>query len=137
ACNTATAYTYKILSSELNIPVIGVIQPGARAAIKSSINKRIGIIATSTTINSRSYENALLSINPEMVVFGKPSPELVPLIEREIVKGKELEYLIEKHLFDLKVNKQIDTLILGCTHYPLIKQPIQQYMGNGTRIVSS
>lgn len=136
ACNTATAYTLEYLQGNINIPVIGVIQPGARTAIKTTINNNIGVIATDATIDSNAYKIALQNINPEVHVINKACSEFVPMIESGYLDGEKADIIVENALSIYK-NKDIDTLILGCTHYPLIKNTIEKHMNKGVTIISS
>ena len=137
ACNTATAYTLKDLQSKLDIPVIGVIQPGARTAIQSTYNQHVGIIGTEGTIKSGAYPEALQQINNEINVTAVACPEFTPLVERGINKGKEAEEVVRRALKPLQADPEIDTLILGCTHYPLLADTIQSVIGDNISIISS
>jgi len=136
ACNTATAYTLEYLQENINIPIIGVIKPGARAAIKTTIKNNVGVIATEATINSNAYKKTLEKINPDIFVINKACPDFVPMIEAGFIKGSKTERIVESTLSSLN-NEKIDTLILGCTHYPLIKEVIQKKMNKKIKIISS
>ncbi|GGF06596.1 glutamate racemase 1 [Halobacillus andaensis] len=137
ACNTATAYTLQELQSTLSIPVIGVIEPGARAAIKSSQNKQIGVIGTEGTISSEAYPRTLKAIDHSISVDGLACPPFVPMIENGILSGNEAEKIVAETLQPLKNKNEMDTLILGCTHYPLIKHLVQTEMGPAIQVISS
>lgn len=137
ACNTATAFTLPSLREKLDIPVIGVIQPGARAAIKSTRNHHVGVIGTEGTIRSNAYSHALKRLHADIHVNSLACPLFVPMVERGIFSGEHAEDVVEKSLQSMKENNHIDTLILGCTHYPLIKNTIQKVIGNHVTIVSS
>ncbi|WP_164668448.1 glutamate racemase [Virgibacillus doumboii] len=137
ACNTATAFTLADLQDNLDIPVIGVIQPGARAAINFTQNSHIGVIGTEGTIRSEAYTSALKSIKPDVHVNALPCPLFVPMVEQGILSGKQAEEVVGESLLPLKRNNHIDTLILGCTHYPLIKETIQMIIGDHVTIISS
>lgn len=137
ACNTATAYTLSELQEQLAIPVIGVIEPGARAAIKVSQNKRIGVIGTEGTIQSKAYPEALKAIDPTIRVNDLSCPPFVPMVEEGILSGPVAEGVVKRTLAPLKEMNHIDTLILGCTHYPLIKQLVQDEMGDHIQVISS
>ncbi|HLR79154.1 MAG TPA: glutamate racemase [Bacillota bacterium] len=137
ACNTATAYTLEELKEKLNIPVIGVIQPGARAAIKVTQNNQVGVIGTEGTIQSRAYEQALKKVKADIQVYSLACPLLVPMVEKGVLLGRGADRVVEQSLQPIKAQKSIDTLILGCTHYPLIKQPIQDFIGPDVAIISS
>ncbi|NOY21894.1 MAG: glutamate racemase [Acidobacteria bacterium] len=126
ACNTASAYAIPALRDYAgNVPVTGVIHPGARRAAGTTENGRIGIIGTQATISSGKYQNKLREINPNLKVFSAPAPLLVPLVEEGLVSGEIPEKVISMYLEPLLENN-IDTLILGCTHYPILKQTIQE-----------
>ena len=137
ACNTATAFALEELKKILPIPIIGVIQPGARAAIKSTKNQQIGIIGTEGTIRSNAYTTALEQINANLKVTGLACPLFVPMVEKGILKGNKAEQVVEETLRPLKTTTNIDTLVLGCTHYPLLGPTIQHVMGQDVNIISS
>lgn len=137
ACNTATAFTLEELKKRLDIPIIGVIQPGARAAIKNTKNKQIGIIGTEGTVRSEAYPEALQQINEELEVTSLPCPLFVPMVEKGITEGEQAELVVEEALAPLRNTKNIDTLVLGCTHYPLLENVIQHVMGKDVKIISS
>lgn len=137
ACNTATAFTLEELKDELDIPVIGVIQPGARAAIKTSENLHIGVIGTEGTIESKAYTNALKHINPNIFVNDLACPPFVPMVEQGIFKGPRAKHVVSETLEPMKQANHIDTLILGCTHYPLLQDTIQEVMGEEITIICS
>ncbi|MDL4840608.1 glutamate racemase [Aquibacillus rhizosphaerae] len=137
ACNTATAFTLEQLRQKLDIPVVGVIQPGARAAIKMSQNMRIGVIGTEGTINSKAYPKALQIINSKIRVNDWACPRFVPMVEDGILSGSQALKVVYESLKPLKDKNHIDTLILGCTHYPLIRDIIQEVMGEHVHIISS
>src|SRR5690625_3580385 len=137
ACNTATAFTLPSLREKLDIPVIGVIKPGARAAIKSTRNHHVGVIGTEGTIRSNAYQHALKRLHTDIHVNSLACPLFVPLVERGIFSGEHAEDVVENSLQSMKENNHIDTLILGCTHYPLIKSTIQKVIGSHVTIVSS
>ncbi|RDW16270.1 glutamate racemase [Oceanobacillus arenosus] len=137
ACNTATAFTLNDLQEKLDIPVIGVIQPGARAAIKVTNNTHIGVIGTEGTIKSEAYKEALKKINEEIRVYPLACPLLVPMVEKGIIAGAEAQAVVAASLAPLEEFKQMDTLILGCTHYPLLKDTIQHAIGEQVTIISS
>lgn len=136
ACNTATAAALTEIRSALKIPVLGVIHPGARAAIKSTHSGKIGVIGTEGTIKSEAYIKALKSINNRVQIQGLACPKFVPLVESGELEGQFAERIIEESLATFK-QSQIDTLILGCTHYPLLGKTISNYLGPKIRIISS
>ncbi len=124
ACNTASSYAISILEKYLNITVIGVILPGVETALKKTKNKKIGVIGTLATIRSNSYRELLLENDNELEIFQKPCPLFVPLVEEGMLNNHIAKMVIKEYLDEL-VMKGIDTLILGCTHYPLLKETIQ------------
>lgn len=136
ACNTASAYAVESLKKWLEIPVIGVIEPGARAAVASTHANRIGVIGTEGTIRSGAYSNAIKSINPSVETFAKACPLFVPLVEEGWADDPVTQLVAERYLSELKDN-DIDTLVLGCTHYPLLKTTISSVMGPGVRLIDS
>lgn len=136
ACNTATSYSLKSLSQILPIPVIGVINPGSVAAKNITKNKRIGVIGTKGTINSKAYEKSLKSLDPSIKVFQKACPLFVPLVEENLINDNITFLVAQKYLEELK-NYEIDTLILGCTHYPIIKNVISDVLGKNVNIIDS
>lgn len=137
ACNTATAYTLKYLQETMTIPIIGVVNPGARAAIKTTRTNHVGIIGTEGTVRSKAYKQALQTIHPKMNVTSLACPTFVPMIEAGILNGEEAEQVVTEALQPLQDKKEMDTLILGCTHYPLIGQVIQSVMGKTVTVISS
>ncbi|WP_350342609.1 glutamate racemase [Proteinivorax tanatarense] len=136
ACNTATAVGLNYYQQKLSIPIIGVIEPGAQAAVDTTINKKIGVIGTEGTINSKSYEDAIKNIDPSMKVYSKACPLFVLLVENNLINTKEAKEVTKSYLTPLK-EKGVDTLILGCTHYPIMEGLIQEVMGPGVRLVNS
>ncbi|WP_174729723.1 glutamate racemase [Mesobacillus harenae] len=136
ACNTATAVVLDEIREALPIPVLGVIYPGARSAIKVTGNYQIGVIGTEGTIKSKAYEKALKSISRGTSVLGLACPKFVPLVESNEYSGKLAEKIVAETLEPIK-QKEIDTLILGCTHYPLLEPLIRSFMGQAVNIISS
>ncbi|MCM3704487.1 glutamate racemase [Cytobacillus firmus] len=136
ACNTATAVALEEIRRELPIPVIGVIFPGARTAIKVTENHIIGVIGTEGTIKSKAYENALIQINSRSVVHSLACPKFVPLVESGEYEGSVAKKIVAETLQFLK-GKGMDTLILGCTHYPLLEPIIKNVMGKKVKVISS
>lgn len=136
ACNTATAAVLEEIRRELKIPVLGVINPGARAAIKRTKNYRVGIIGTAGTVKSGAYEKALTSLNSRLYVTSHACPKFVPLVESGEYNGTIAEKIVDESLMPL-LNHNLDTLILGCTHYPLLEPLIKNVMGNSVHVISS
>lgn len=135
ACNTATAHALGRLRSELTIPVIGVIEPGARAA-GSLTRGRVGVIATEGTVRSHAYRDALHAISPDLEVFELACPLFVPLIEEGWANTRVAREIVETYLAPL-LDEQIDTLVLGCTHYPLLRPTIESVTRGRIHIVDS
>lgn len=136
ACNTATAVGLEEIRNELSIPVLGVISPGARAAIKQTENQIIGVIGTMVTVKSRAYETALKEINKHVVTHSLACPKFVPLVESGELGGPLAEKIVSQTLQPLK-SLDMDTLILGCTHYPLLEPLIKQVMGERVKVINS
>lgn len=135
ACNTVSATSLEVLKKRINIPVIGVLEPGVEAAIRETKNKRIGVIGTEATIKSSAYYRALTSVDPEVNVFCVPCPLFVPLVEEGWTDGEVVHTIASTYLKELRT-KGIDTLVLGCTHYPLLKGVIKIVM-DGIKLVDS
>ena len=136
ACNSASAAAVELLQSILPIPVTGVINPGVEAAIRESKNKKIGVIGTTATISSNAYNDSLKQIDKDVQIFGQPCPILVSLVEEGWVDEEVTRLAVRKYLEPLLLAK-IDTLILGCTHYPVIKDLIQKEAGKDVQLIDS
>ena len=136
ACNTSTAVALDALKENLPVPVVGVIEPGARGALKKTRNKRIGVIGTEATIQSGAYTRALKTLDPDVEVYSRACPLFVPLVEEGWLDNEVVEMTVESYLASLK-RSGLDTLILGCTHYPLLKKAIGRFLGKGVRLVDS
>lgn len=136
ACNTATAVALEEIRSRLSIPVVGVVHPGARAAIKTSRNQRVGVIGTEGTIKSQAYENALRQISPQIQVVSQACPSFVPLVEQGLFHTDETRKVVEDTLSELRL-QPMDCLILGCTHYPFLSDIISSVMGPEVTLISS
>lgn len=136
ACNTASAYALAALQDELEIPVLGVIEPGAQAAVRVSRNQRIGVIGTTGTIASGAYPDAIQALDPHPQVFCKACPLFVPLAEEGWVDGEAPRHIARTYLAEM-IAHRVDTLVLGCTHYPLLKGVIAETMGNEVALVDS
>jgi len=136
ACNTASALAIPRLEEILNIPVIGVIVPGAQAAVTASKKGRIGVIGTRATIYSRAYERAIQALDPDVKVISQACPMLVPLIEEGWLDDPITDQVIRRYLEKL-VREDIDTLVLGCTHYPLLKDALKKFAGPEITIVDA
>ncbi|QMU56279.1 MAG: glutamate racemase [Candidatus Mycalebacterium zealandia] len=136
ACNTASAYSMEVLSDKLSVPVLGVIEPGAKKAASVTKNSRVGVIATPSTIRSGAYSRALESENPSLEVVSQSCPLFVPLAEEGFHEGEIAKSIALKYLNPLKKHG-VDTIILGCTHYPLLKKTISEVMGEKVALVDS
>ncbi len=137
ACNTATAYTLENVKNKVNVPVVGVIRPGSIAAIKSSKLGRIGVIGTQGTISSGAYENTLKQINHNLEIIGVACPTLVPLVEENGRHSNDYIMKVVNEALAPLHGHNIDSLILGCTHYPIISEYIQQVVGSNVVLISS
>ncbi len=136
ACNTASAVALKMLRNALNVPVIGVIEPGARAAVEYTHNGKIGVIGTAGTIRSGSYRREILHLTREVQIISQPCPLFVPLVEEGWIED-DATYLIARRYLQSLIENHVDTLILGCTHYPLLKNVIRKVVGEKVRLVDS
>ncbi len=136
ACNTSTAIALDRLRQELTIPVIGVIEPGVRRAVKSTKNKRVGVIGTEATIQSGAYTRSLKMADAKIEVYSRACPLFVPLVEEGWTDNAVVEMTVRAYLGGFK-QSGIDTLILGCTHYPLLKKAIRKFMGSAVHLVDS
>lgn len=136
ACNTASAVALPHLKKKFQIPVVGVIEPGAARAVSVSKSGRIGVIGTSGTVRSSAYTRAIKRLNSEAVVFTRACPLFVPLAEEGWVDNQVARLTAETYLHEFK-NADIDTLVLGCTHYPLLKPLITDIMGDKVMLVDS
>ncbi len=136
ACNTASAFALDHLRKTLSIPVIGVIEPGARAAVSATRNNRIGVIGTAGTIRSEAYQAAILALKPEAEILSRSCPLFVPLAEEGWTEGDVPRAVAATYLRDFQ-DAGIDTLVLGCTHYPLLKPMIGSVMGNTVLLIDS
>lgn len=135
ACNTASALALDVVREETDIPVIGVVIPGARAAVHATVEKKIGVIGTEGTIRSQMYSRIMKQMDGEVSVVGKACPLFVPLVEEGFAKHKITDEVIDVYLQSMK-ESDIDTMILGCTHYPLLRSRIREYMGEQVHIVN-
>lgn len=136
ACNTATAVAIEDIRERVSIPVIGVISPGARAAIKTTRSGVIGVIGTDGTIRSNAYEYALRLISPNIQVYSEACPLLAPFVEKGLFGADRANEVVEQSLRQL-IGKPIDCLILGCTHYPFLVEAISRVMGPDVTLISS
>lgn len=136
ACNTASAYALDYLQDKLKVPVVGVIEPGAQAGLAVTKNFRVGIIGTEGTIRSGVYETVLKKISERVFCLSKAAGLFVPLVEEGLQDPKILKPIFDHYLADF-LTSDIDTLILGCTHYPLLKDALQNHLGPRIQLVDS
>ena len=135
ACNTASALALDTVRDEFDIPIIGVIVPGARAAVEATANGEIGVVGTDATVKSGTYTKVIHQMDPNINVREKACPLFVPLVEEGFKEHVVTEEVIEYYLESLK-HTEIDAMILGCTHYPLLRSKIRAYMGERIQIVN-
>lgn len=135
ACNTASAYALDELEKEAEVPMIGVVKPGARVAAETTGNGKIGVIATEGTISSAIYERYIKELNRDASVVGKACPLFVPLVEEGLWRDPVTDEIARRYLTEL-IDIGIDTLVLGCTHYPLIRETVGKIMGEGVTLVN-
>ena len=136
ACNTASSVALKELRSRFDVPVIGMIEPGALMALENTKNGRIGVIGTSATINNKAYSGELKKLDPKIQVYEKACPLFVPLAEEGWVGHKATSLIAQEYLKELKEQKT-DTVVLGCTHYPILSGVIQEVLGNNVTLIDS
>ena len=136
ACNTSTALALEALRRKVNVPLIGVIEPAVRKALLITKNRKVGVIGTEATIQSGAYTKAIKTHAVDIEVYSRACPLFVPLVEEGWTDNGVASKTVEAYLGSLK-QSGIDTLILGCTHYPLLKKAIRNYMGNAVQLVDS
>ncbi len=136
ACNTASSHAVDEIKKRYDVPIFEVVTPAVEAAVKASKTGRIGVIGTRATVSSMIYDRKILEINPEAKIHSEACPLLVPLVEEGWIERPETAMIIKKYLQPLKT-RQVDTLILGCTHYPLLKETISRKIGKRTAIIDS
>ncbi|MCI8371084.1 MAG: glutamate racemase [Lachnospiraceae bacterium] len=135
ACNTASALALPDIQKELDIPIIGVVQPGAKVAAETTRQKKVGIIGTEATVNSAIYTHMIQAVDPDIQVISRACPLFTPLVEEGWLKDPVTEQVAARYLDTFK-ESDIDTLILGCTHYPLLRSLIGRLMGNSVQLVN-
>jgi len=136
ACNVSTAFALSVLKKRFPIPVIGVIEPGAKEAVQSTKNKRIGVIGTRGTVESKAYERSIKKLDPRITVISQACPLFVPIVE-EGLEHDDVAYLMaEKYLKEIR-RSRIDTLVMGCTHYPALEKVIRHILGNHVQVIHS
>jgi glutamate racemase len=136
ACNTASSLSLDFLKRCFRVPIIGVIEPGAKGAVSSTRNNRVGVIGTNATVSSGAYERAIKKIDPRISVYAASCPLFVPLVEEGWLDKSVTRDIAKVYLSPFRT-KRIDTLILGCTHYPLLKEVVQDVVGGKIALVDS
>lgn len=136
ACNTASAVALETLRERYPMPVVGVIEPGAQEAVRCSKSRRIGVIGTEATITSGAYTRALRALDPAIEVYTRACPLFVPLVEEGWIDNEAARATITLYLHSFK-ESAVDTMILGCTHYPLLKNSIAEFLGRGVQLIDS
>lgn len=138
ACNTATAQALDAVRARADVPVVGVVRPGAVAAAAATRSRQVGVIATAGTVASGAYREAIMEADPAIGVTQVACPELVPMVEAGMVEGRRAESVVRAYLEPLMAGQPaIDTLLLGCTHYPLLREPIERAVGERVAVVDS
>ena len=135
ACNTASAYALEELEKEVDIPMIGVVKPGTRAALEATVNKKIGVIGTEATINSGIYSRYIKENDSDVTIIGKACPLFVPLVEEGLWEDPVTDEIARRYLTEL-VDSGIDTLILGCTHYPMLRSTVGKIVRQQVTLVN-
>lgn len=138
ACNTATARALPDVRVRASVPVLGVVRPGAVSVAASTRSRRVGVIATAGTVESGAYHDAIVEADPAIHVAQQACPELVPMVEAGILDGRRAESVLRAYLEPMRAaNPGMDTLLLGCTHYPLLRGPIEAIVGPEVAVVDS
>lgn len=135
ACNTVSAFALETVKAEITIPIIGVVEPGAKVAAETTKNGNIGVIGTEGTIHSGIYNEFLSKTNPQVKVFGKACPLFVPLVEEGLMDDPVTLEMAGRYISEL-LEYDIDTLVLGCTHYPLLRKTIRKIVGDKIELVN-
>lgn len=135
ACNTASALALEDMRAEIKVPVVGVVRPGAKMAVEMTETKSVGIIGTDATIKSGIYTDYIRKLNPEVTVVGRSCPLFVPLVEEGLLEDRITDDMVHRYLSELKPYN-VDSLVLGCTHYPLLMNPIKRYMGDSVNLIN-
>ena len=136
ACNTATAHALPTLRKEYDLPIIGVIEPGSRAAARATRSGKVGVIGTQGTINSHAYEHAIHEALPTASIVARACPLFVPLVEEGWLETDATNIIAREYLGEF-ADAKVDTLVLGCTHYPLLKRAIGEVVGRSVRLIDS
>lgn len=136
ACNSAASVASELIRNEFDVPVFEVITPAVRQAVAATANGRVGVIGTRATVRSGIYERMIAAADPTVAVASSACPLLVPLVEEGWLDRRETKMIVRRYLHPLKM-KQVDTLVLGCTHYPLLRATIQAKIGKRVRVIDS
>ncbi len=136
ACGTASSAALPMIKNEFDVPIVGVIDAAVYAAVRATRNGKIGVIGTSGTIKSGEYEKQIKAYDGNMEVYSKACPMFVPLVENGYFDSPVTKLIVEEYLEEIR-SKGVDTLILGCTHYPLLAKTIGEYMGGGVTLINS
>lgn len=136
ACNSASSVAFEALKDRFPIPIFEVIRPAVEKTLRVTRKQRVGVIGTRATVGSGIYERLLKAVRPEIQVYSQACPLLVPLVEEGWLNRPETKRVVRKYLFQLKM-MQVDTLVLGCTHYPLLKPIIRKKMGKTVQVIDS
>ncbi len=136
ACNSSSSAAFSFLKAHYHLPIVDVIRPAALTAAQATRNARIGVVATQATVHSKAYERAIRGIDGRIRIFSNACPLLVPFVEEGILDGKLVEIALGRYLKPLMAHR-IDTLILGCTHYPMLRHAIQKVVGERVRLIDS
>jgi glutamate racemase len=136
ACNTASSFALPVIQGYFKVPIVGVISPGAKEAVYATQSKRIGVIGTRGTVKSKTYEDQIRQLDPQIKVTAVACPLFVPFVEEGMRDGDVVLAVARKYLAPLKANR-VDTVILGCTHYPLLKPVIRQVLGKNVTLIDS
>lgn len=134
ACGTHSAITLPYMKERFSRPLLGVLNPACRAAVKSSNNKKIGVLATAATVNSHAYYKEIKKLDPSCEVFEVACSRFVPMVEANQINGSEIRDVIKEYITPL-LQKEIDTLVLGCTHYPFLESLIKEFIGENIKLV--
>ena len=135
ACNTASALTLDEIAAEIDIPIIGVVKPGAKMAVESTKTGNIGVIGTASTVKSGIYNDYIRDLNPDVTVVSRACPLFVPLVEEGLLEDRVTDDIVARYLQEMKEYK-VDSLVLGCTHYPLIRNAIKRFMGDSVQLIN-
>lgn len=135
ACNTASALALDEIAEEIDIPIIGVVKPGAKMAVETTKTGNIGVIGTASTIKSGIYNDYIRELNSDITVVSKACPLFCPLVEEGLLEDRVTDDIVARYLQEMK-EYHVDALVLGCTHYPLIRNAIKRFMGEKVHLVN-